>query len=77
MNNFSFDFTPTEFSAGGSLFYIGNTLSYKPRFDLNVYISNKLEATFIKILNPKKLNIIIGCIYKNPSIDLNILALII
>ena len=71
MNNFSFEFTPTEFSAGGTLLYIANHLSYKPRLDLNIYKSNKLESTFIEVLNPKKSNIIIGCIYKHPSMDLN------
>ena len=55
MNNFSFDFTPTESSAGGTLLYIANHLSYKPRLDLNIYKSNELESTFIEILNPKKL----------------------
>ena len=71
MNNFSFEFTPTESSAGGTLLYVANHLSYKPRLDLNIYKSNELESTFIEILNPKKSNIIIGCIYKHPSMDLN------
>ena len=39
--------------------------------DLNIYKSNKLESTFIEVFNPKKSNIIIGCIYKHPSMDLN------
>ena len=39
--------------------------------DLNIYKSNELESTFIEILNPKKSNIIIGCINKQPSMDLN------
>ena len=39
--------------------------------DLNIYKSNELESTFIEVLNPKKSNIIIGCIYKHPSMDLN------
>ena len=55
MNNFSFEFTPTKSSAGGTLFYVANHLSYKPRLDLNIYKSNELESTFIEILNPKKL----------------------
>ena len=71
MNNFSFEFTPTESSAGGTLLYVANHLSYKPRLDLNIYKSNELESTFIEILNPKKSSIIIGCIYKHPSMDLN------
>ena len=55
MKNFSFEFTPTKFSAGGTLLYVANHLSYKPRLDLNIYTSNGLESTFIEILNPKKL----------------------
>ena len=69
MNNF-FAFTPTESSAGGTLLYIANHLSYKPHLDLNIYKTNELESTFIEVLNPKKSNII-GCIYKHPLMDLN------
>ena len=71
MNNFSFEFTSNESSAGGTLLYVANHLSYKPRLDLNIYKSNELESNFTEILNPKKSNIIIGCTYKHPSIDLN------
>ena len=38
---------------------------------LNIYKSNELKSTFIEILNPKKLNIIINCIYKHHRMDLN------
>ena len=71
INNFSFEFTPTKSSAGGTLLYIANHLSYKPHLDLNINKSNELESTFVEILNPKKSIIIIGCIYKHPSMDLN------
>ena len=71
MNNFSFELTPTESSAGGTLLYTANHLLYKPSLDANIYKSNELESTFIEILNPRKSNIIIGCIYKHPSMDLN------
>ena len=37
LNNYSFEFTPTETSAGGTLLYIANHLSYKYRSDLNIY----------------------------------------
>ena len=37
VNNYSFEFTPTETSAGGTLLYIANHLSYKCRNDLNIY----------------------------------------
>ena len=42
MNNFYFVFTPTESSAGSTLLYIANHLSYKARLDLNTYKSNEL-----------------------------------
>ena len=38
LNNYSFEFTPTETSAGGTLLYIANYLSYKCRNDLNIYL---------------------------------------
>ena len=38
LENYSFESTPTESSAGGTLLYISNRLSYKPRFDLNIVI---------------------------------------
>ena len=70
LNNYSFEFTLTETSAGGTLLYIANHLSYKCRNDLNIYKKNELESTFIEIVNPKKSNIIVGVIYRHPSMDL-------
>ena len=70
LDNYSFEFTPTETSAGGTLLYIANHLSYKCRNDLNIYKKNELESTFIEIFNPKKSNIIVGVIYRHPSMDL-------
>ena len=54
LNNYSFEFTPTETSAGGTLLYIANHLSYKCPNDLNIYKKNELESTFIEIVNPNK-----------------------
>ena len=59
LNNSSFEFTPTETSAGGILLYIANHLSYKCRNDLNIYKKNELGSTFIEIVNPRKSNIIV------------------
>ena len=36
-NNYSFEFTPTETSAGGTLLYIANRLPFKCSNDLNIY----------------------------------------
>ena len=70
IKNYSIEFTPTESSAGGTLLYIANHLSYKPRQDLNIHKMNELESTFIETLNPKNSNIIVGTIYKHSSMDL-------
>ena len=65
LNNYSFEFTPTETSAGGTLLYIANHLSYKCHNDLNIYKKNKLESTFTEIANLKKPNILVGVIYRH------------
>ena len=70
IKKYSIEFTPTESSAGGTLLYIANHLSYKSCQDLNIYKKNELESTFTKITNPKKSNFIVGTIYKHPSVDL-------
>ena len=62
--------TPTESHAGGTILYINNKLSYKLRQYLCIYKSSELESTFIEI-NPKKTNIIIHCIYRHPTMNLN------
>ena len=66
LNNYSFEFTPTETSAGGTLLYTDNHLSYKYRNDLNIYKKSELESTFIETVNPRKSNIIVGVIYRHP-----------
>ena len=68
LNNYSFEFY--SISAGGTLLYIANHLSYKCRNDLNIYKKTQLGSTFIELLNPRKSNIIVGIIYKHPSMDL-------
>ena len=68
--NNSSEFTPTETSAGGNLLYIANHLSYKSHDDLSIYKKNELELTFIEAVNPRKSNIIVGVIYRHPSMDL-------
>ena len=63
LNNYLFEFTPTETSAGSTLPYITNYLSDKRRNDLSIYKKNELESTFIEIATPKKSSIIVGVIY--------------
>ena len=70
LNHYSFEFTPNETSAGGTLLYIANYLSYKYRNNLNIYKRNELVSNFIEIIIPKKSNIILGVIYRHPFMDL-------
>ena len=49
LSDYSFEHTPTESYAGGTLLYIVNHLSYKTRTDLNTYKKFELESTFVEI----------------------------
>ena len=49
LNNYSFEFTPTETSAGGTLLYIANHLSYKCCNDLNRMKKNEMEKEWTGI----------------------------
>ena len=71
LQNYSFEFTPTESNAGGTLLYIANHLSYKPCTDLGLNKSNQLESTFIEIIYSRKSNIIFGCPYKHPNMGVS------
>ena len=74
INNFSFEFASTEFSEGGTHLCAANHFSDKPRLDLNIYKSNEPLLRVIYLywnFEPQKVNILIGCIYKHPLMDLN------
>ena len=63
--------TPTESSKGGVIIYIKEDINVKRRTDLELlmYEAGKLETVFIEILNDKKKNIILGGIYRHPTMD--------
>ena len=69
LSNYSFEHTPTESSAGGTLLYIANHLSYKTRSDLNIYKKFDLESTFVETVNPKKSNITVATICRHRKMD--------
>ena len=64
----------TEAEKGGTLIYVSNNINSKERPDLEslLYKSEVLESTFIEINNHRKKNILIGCIYRHPSMDLGV-----
>ena len=49
---YTFEHTPTESSAGGTLMYISNDISYVLQNDLQIYSPKVLESIFIEILIP-------------------------
>ena len=69
MNNYSYEYTPTESSKGGTLLYIDKNLRYRSRNDLTLYKSKEIESSFIEIIEPKKKNTIVGSIYKHPNVS--------
>ena len=69
LNNYSFEHTPPESLAGGTLLYKANRLSSKIRNDLKIYKKFELQSTFIEMINPRKCNIIVGVICKHPNMD--------
>ena len=50
-----------------------NESNQKQKKQKNIYKKNELESAFTEIMNPKKWNIIVGAIYKHPSMDRNYL----
>ena len=49
LNNYSFEFTPTETSAGGTVLYIANHLLYKCCNDLNIYKKINWKVLLLKL----------------------------
>ena len=47
-------------------------LNFKPRKDLEINESRKLESSFIEIINMKESNNIVGVMYRHPKMETNI-----
>ena len=71
LSNYLTEHTPTELSGGGTLLYISKRLSYQLRNDLRLYDPEKIASTFIEIIYSKSTNVIIGFIYKHPTLSIN------
>ena len=69
---YNFFHTPTESTKGGAALYIDNSYVCRTRNDLDslVYVSEKLESVFVEIIKKDGKNIIIGCIYRHPSMGI-------
>ena len=63
----------TKASAGGTALYVSNDTESKPRKDLSalLYSDKELESTFCELVFNKQENIIVGCIYKHPTMKID------
>ena len=69
---YNIEYTTTDSRNGSTLIFIKNVIKYKLRKDLQIYKSKELESTFIEVIQPgKNKNIIIGCIYCHPVMELS------
>ena len=73
MLGYNIEHTPNESSNGVTLLYIKQGINYKLRKDLQIYKAKELESTFVEVLESgmSKNNMIIGCIYCHPSMELS------
>ena len=69
-NYYDIEHTPSEADKGGTIIYAAKHLFPKPRNDLNIYESKRIESTFIEIQTDKEKTCIIGCIYKHHNIEI-------
>ena len=67
---YNIEYTPTECNNGGTLLYIKKGMNYKLRKDLQIYKPKQLKSTFIEVVQNKE-RIIIGCLYRHPSMELS------
>ena len=59
----------TKAEKGGTLLYIANSITFKPRKDLEISEPKLIESTFIEIINKKESNNIVGVLYRHPTMD--------
>ena len=64
IDNYPYEYSPTKSSKGGTLLHIDKSVKYKSRKDLHLNKPKETESTFIEVIETKKRNVVIGCIYK-------------
>ena len=62
LQNYTYEFTSTESSKGGTLIYIDQNVKYKIREDLKLCKSKEIESTFLEIIENNQKNVIVGCL---------------
>ena len=75
INGYKFVHTPAVTSVGGAALYLSDSLTCKPREDLsNLICTNdgNLESVFVEVVLKSRKNIVIGCVYKLPLMDIDL-----
>ena len=72
INGYTHYSMPSEANKGGTMIYVHEKHQSIPRKDLEkiMYKSHHLESTFLEIIVPNNKNILVGCIYRHPSMEL-------
>ena len=52
LKDYTYEWTDTKDSKGGTVIYIDNKLKCKKRNDLKLYIEKQIESTFLEIIEP-------------------------
>ena len=69
--NYNIEHCPNDGPNGGVLLYIKEDISYKKINDLKILKSKMFDSIFIEIINPSTKNLIVGCIYRYPCMELS------
>ena len=61
--NYTYEFTSTESSKGGTLFDIDKNIKYQLREDLKLYESKETESTFLEIIRNNQKDVNFACTF--------------
>ena len=61
----------TESKRGGVRLYISSELSFIEKTDIKLYKKNEVESIFVEVIQESGKNVIVGCTYKHPSMDIS------
>ena len=69
--NYNIEHCPTDGPNGAALHYIKEDIIYKKKDDLKILKNKMLESIFVDIINSNTKNLIVGCIYCHPCMELS------
>ena len=70
IDSYTYEYIPTKPSKGGTLLYIDKTVTYKLEKDQHHNKPKEIESKFVNVIENKKKNVVIDCIYKHPKVPI-------